>query len=273
MLFCLLFPSLGTTAAPPVSIGLGFEFTSGDYGTSTRTDAVYAPLTIGYTPGERWDFFLEVPYVYQSNTNVIAGQFRQMRSGQTTMAKTAPAMGGSGMGGSAVSSSSNTDPSRSRSGLGDITLKTGYILIHEGNLWPRVRPNISVKFPTADKDDGLGTGEFDEALAVEFTKWFGNWLVFVEPGYTIQGKSADIPLKNYVSCNGGFGYQVTDNLRPLFILKGSTPLAEDETGLFEARLKLRYQITGHTGMEGYVAKGLSTSSPEYGSGVALFYDF
>jgi Putative MetA-pathway of phenol degradation len=258
-----------------VSVGVGFEFTSGDYGTGTRTNSVYVPLTVAVTPTDLWGFSLEIPYVYQSNTNVIAGQFRQMQSQSITMQKITAAMtgSGSGMGSGTIRSSSNSNPSKAQNGIGDITLRTGYVLIQEGDVIPRIRPNLFVKFPTADKNKGLGTGEFDEGIAVEVSKWFGAWYTFLEPGYTIQGKTADIPLKNYLSYSAGAGYQVTDNFRPMLIFKGATAPAEGLSTLLEARLKLKYQATKHTGIEGYFAKGITTSSPDYGAGLAAFYDF
>lgn len=269
-----LVPSTSRGADQTASVGLGFEFASGDYGSQTRTNAVFAPLTIAVSPAKHWDVSLEIPYVYQSNTNVIAGQFRQMQGMQTN---SVAAMTGqtqrNGMGGSSFRSASNTDPAASQGGLGDITLRAGYVLVEEANRIPQIRPNLFVKFPTADTDRGLGTGEFDEGVALELSKWFGDWYAFVEPGFAIQGKSADLPLKNYVSYNAGAGYQVTDAFRPMVILKGSTSRADGASSLLEARLKLMYQLTARIGMEGYLAKGLTDSSADYGIGTAIFYEF
>ena len=33
------------------------------------------------------------------------------------------------------------------------------------------------------------------------------------------------------------------------------------------------EITKHTGIDGYLAKGITTASPDYGTGVAVFYEF
>lgn len=274
-LLLLSMPVAGRAEDKTASVGLGFEFTSGDYGTGTTTNSVFIPLTVEVTPTERWGVSLEVPYVYQSNTNVIAGQFRQMQGGPMAAQAVAAAMtgSGSGMGSGTIRSSSNSNPSQAQSGIGDVTFRTGYVILKEGNAIPQIRPNLFVKFPTADKNKGLGTGEFDEGFAVEVSKWFGDWYTFIEPGYTIQGKSPDLALKNYMSYSAGAGYQVTNNFRPMFILKGATAPADGSSSLLEARLKLKYQATNHTGIEGYFAKGITTSSPDYGTGLAVFYDF
>ena len=138
---------------------------------------------------------------------------------------------------------------------------------------PQIRPTAFVKFPTADKNKSLGTGEFDEGVAVEISKWFGNWNPFAEAGYTVQGKSAQLALRNYMAYNAGVGYQVAESFRPILLIKGATSPADGASSLLEVRLKLKYQATNHTGIEGYVAKGITTNSPDYGTGLSVYYDF
>lgn len=254
------------------SIGQGFEFSSGKYGTNTRTESIYAPLTVIVSPTDRLGVSLEIPFVYQSNSNVVSSIARGgMQGSKTTMLPTAGMGGMSGSGSGMSSSTGSMD--QSVGGLGDITLKIGYILFPEKDSMPQIRPMAFVKFPTADKNKSLGTGEFDEGFSVEFSKWLGNWNPFVEAGYTVQGKSAQFALKNYMTYNAGVGYQVADSFRPILLIKGTTPPAEGASSLLEARLKLKYQATKHTGIDGYIAKGITTNSPDYGTGLAVFYDF
>jgi len=175
--------------------------------------------------------------------------------------------GGSGMMGASAARGTQT----AQSGLGDIIARAGYILVPESKLMPQIRPNIFVKFPTADK--ALGTGETDAGFALELSKRLGDWYSFAEAGYTIQGKSTALPLKNYLNYRAGAGYRVTDKFRPMLMLKGTASPAEGVTDYLEARLRLMYQATKQTGVEAYLAKGLTTNSPDYGTGLAVFYDF
>jgi len=254
------------------SVGQGFEFSSGKYGTDTRTESIYAPLTVMVTPTDRLGLSLEIPFVYQSNSNVVSSIAHGGMQGSKTTMLPAGGMSGMSSSGSGTSSSSATT-NQSESGLGDITLKAGYILLPENDSMPQIRPTAFVKFPTADKNKSLGTGEFDEGLAVEISKWFGNWDPFAEAGYTVQGKSAQLSLKNYMSYNAGVGYQLSESFRPILLIKGTTPPAEGASSLLEIRLKLKYQATKHTGIEGYIAKGITTNSPDYGTGLSVYYDF
>jgi len=254
------------------SVGLGFEFSSGKYGSNIRTDSVYAPLTIIASPTDRLGLSLEIPFVYQNNGNVFSRiATGGMQSNRTMML---PIAGASAMMGPEIGMSSAPSAThRSESGLGDITLKVGYALLPEKDSVPQIRATVFVKFPTADEDSSLGTGEFDEGVAVEISKWFGDWNPFAEAGYILQGKSARLPLKNYLAYNAGVGYQAAGNFRTALLLKGTTSPAEGIGGLLESRLKLKYQVTSRTGIEGYLAKGITTNSPDYGTGLSVYYDF
>lgn len=270
----VVLPTLVYAEDAKYSVGLGFEFASGKYGTDTRTDSIYAPLTISAFPTERLDFSLEIPFIYQSSSAIVAGQARGM-TGQMTGSSSPVAMavmGGSSMG-SSMTSTSSGEVGKSQDGLGDIKLKAGYVLYTEEKYVPAIRPNFYVKFPTADKNKFLGTGAFDEGFAVELTKWFGKWFADGEIGYTVQGKSTVLSVKNYLNYYAGGGYQLTDNLRAMALIKGNSPSVEGASSQLEARLKIRYQLTSHTGIDGYLAKGIEKASPDYGTGLAVSYEF
>lgn len=278
-----LSPSDSAQAESPLfSAGIGFEFASGSYGAGIRTDSIYLPVTIAVYPTQRLGFSLEIPYVYQSSSGVNAGLYSGQGRWGTMMRKEAAAMagaptggagtGGGGPGGGTPATSAAVSH-QSRSGLGDITAKGGYVLVPEGEVMPRVRPYLFVKFPTADSDKALGTGEFDEGFAVELSKQFGNWHCFAELGYTFQGESDLLPLKDYATYNAGAGYAFGDRLLAMVILKGAGAPVEGASDLLETRVKLKYLATEATGIEGYLARGVTRSSPDYGGGLALFYDF
>lgn len=277
---------------PTLSLGVGFEVSSGRYGTGTTADSIYLPVTLAFYPTQRLGFSVEIPYVYQSSSAVNTTVFTASGPRMAGMRKQAPAMTGSPGSGTAgagapgtpgsspmtgspgsMSTATTTTSSESHEGLGDITAKAGYVLLPEGDLVPRVRPYLFVKFPTADRGNALGTGEFDGGLAVELSKFTGNWYLFAEAGYTFQGKSPLIPLRDYLSYSAGTGYVIGEKLLPMLVLKGSEAPVAGASELLEMRIKLKYLATSRTGIEGYVAKGATRSTPDYGSGLAIYYDF
>lgn len=267
----LFFPARLRAEEARYAVGLGFEFASGSYGTGIHTDSVFLPFTVAVYPTQRLDFSLELPFVYQSTSAVVAGQYMAMQ-GQAG-APQPLMMAGSMMGGGMRTTASGSSVDTSQYGLGDTKLKAGYVLYTEEEYVPAIRPNFYLKIPTADKNKFLGTGAFDGGFAVELSKWYGDWFADGELGYTIQGKSDILAVKNYLYYYAGGGYQVGERLRPMLLVKGSTTTTEGGGPLLELRLRAKYQLSTHLGLDGYLAKGIETASPDYGLGLAVSYQF
>ncbi|WP_236026095.1 transporter [Geomonas azotofigens] len=268
-----LLPGMARADGPALSATLGFEFASGDYGSGVHTSSVYLPLTVGVAATDRLGFSVEIPYVYQSNSAVNTGVILGSGGQRAGMQKEVAAMNGGHGGSGSMSTAPSGSYGGSASGLGDITAKAGYVLVPEGEFMPRIRPYLFVKFPTGDENKALGTGAFDEGGAVEIFKQLGNWYTFAEAGYTLQGRSSVLPLKDYCSVNAGAGYAVTEALLPMLVVKTSSAPIEGASQLVETRIKLKYLVTGKTSLEGYLAKGWTRSSADFGSGIAVSYDF
>jgi Putative MetA-pathway of phenol degradation len=251
-------PSFGA-AAKQFALGLGVDFASGDYGTDTTTRSVRVPLTVDYFATDRLDFELIVPYLYQNNSNtVFAGgmRFPTNRGG-----------GGGGMMQSGVNASS------SQSGLGDTTLTAGYLLQKESASLPAVRPLLYLKFPTGDKDKGLGTGELDLGAGIGASKWFGPWYTFVEGRYIFQGSNSDLGLKDYATLEGEAGYRVNRRFLPSVDLWYSSAPSDAASDQVEARLKGKYWVSDAVRLDGYLGKGLTSQAADFTIGGAVFYSF
>ncbi len=274
----LILPSWACADGAKYDVGLGFQFATGQYGTGITTDAVFMPFMVEVFPTERLDFSLEIPLIYQSSSAVVAGQFAGMRQG-AGMGTTSPVMLSTSRVAAAMTGPgprTNASPfnlNDSQFGIGDLKVGMGYVLYTEEDYVPAIRPNFFIKIPTADKDKFLGTGAFDEGVGVEFSKWLGKWLADGDIGYVFQGNSTVVAVKDYMYYDIGVGYQVSEHLRPIFLVKGSTPTVDGASPLLEARLRVKYQLSRHTGLDGYVSKGITTASPDYGMGLAFFYYF
>lgn len=253
------------------SVSLGVEFASGSYGTDTTARSVYVPLIATWSPSDRFDIGIELPFVYQSNTGTTTG-VTYSSLGAT------PSRGGRGANRTAASQqatvSTVTGSSQSDvSGLGDIILRAGVVALFESDLVPQIRPSIMVKCPTADTADGLGSGEVDAGFGVEVTKWIGDLHITGEGFYTYQGKAEGMNLKNYFSYTAGVGYQLTKSLEPMLLIKGATAPSDASGNLLEARVRLIWSLTGSTSLDLYGSRGIVDSSPEYGGGIAVIYSF
>lgn len=278
---CLLMLGFGFPRAlmaaepgPKLGVEIGFDFASGDYGTDTTTDSYSIPLKIRYAPVPHLDFELTIPYIYQSNsTTLYAGGIRynvmprQMSTASAASAKT-QAMGPGGTG-----TTVGYDTNHSASGLGDITLTGGYILVPESADVPQIRPLVYVKFPTADKNEGLGTGEFDFGGGLSLSKWVGPWNLYGEGRYITQGSNDALGLKDYVTYEGDLGYAISRYLFPQVVIWGASAPADNSSSLLEAKLVLNYRWSPVAGGSVYVLKGLATGSPDYGLGLSFFRNF
>jgi len=264
-------------ANAPFSVGTGFDFASGTYGSDTRTDFLAVPLIVDYYPTDRIDLELIIPYVYQSNSSTVYGTVMPYRRGGFTGATAAVAGVQNGRflsgPGSQSSGSSTIDPDSSQGGLGDITLTAGYVMVEDEGLLPRLRSTLYLKFPTADRDKGLGTGEFDAGPGLALSKWLGDWQPFLEGIYVFQGESDLYATKDYLNYNGGVGYQISDSFYGAVLAKGATAPADGSPAPFEGRIKFAWQFLSTTSLEGYFSKGFSDGSPEVGAGLAVFYSF
>ncbi|MBU1852781.1 MAG: DUF3187 family protein [Candidatus Omnitrophica bacterium] len=67
----------------------------------------------------------------------------------------------------------------STEGLGDIVLNAKYQLLKEGRFWPNISMRSAIKFPTAEKDDFLGSGEVDYGVGLLIDKgFFGRLFIY-----------------------------------------------------------------------------------------------
>ena len=253
------------------ALSLGFDYARGDYGTGETTTSWRMPLTFDYTPTARFDAELVIPYLYQSRSDtVLLGGRRfpmQHPAGQQPMGTTAmaamPGMGGqagNGKGGAVAAD-------QSQQGLGDLTLTAGYALVTESPRLPLLRSIVYLKFPTADPDRGLGTGAFDVGGGVSLGKTFGAWSGYAETTYVVVGTTDRYQPKNYWTYLASAAYQLSERLTSGLELSGATSAFDAGNAALEVQWKLNYWPVPRGGFGGYLAKGLSDGSADYGAGL------
>ncbi|HIJ96124.1 MAG TPA: hypothetical protein HPP94_10410 [Desulfuromonadales bacterium] len=262
---------------PVASFSIGAEYASGRYNASSTTRSVYMPIIISWYPTARLDMSVELPYLYQSSSQVTSSLYQ---SGATSAAsQTVARRGGPGgmittttATGTTISSSSSSGRT-AVSGLGDIIVRAGYILFFESDRLPQLRSSVFVKTPTASTADGLGTGEFDFGGGFDLSKWFGDLHLAGELVYANQGLVDGFGLKNYLSYNGTIGYQLTGTLQPMLVVKGATAPSDYSDDLLEVRTRLLWNFVTTATLDLFASRGISASSPDYGAGIAVSYPF
>ena len=254
---------------PITSISIGGELSSGKYNTGGTTRRIYLPLIVSWYPTERLDASVELPFLYQSSSDITTTIY-QTTTAMTSSGSVARRGGPGGQVGTA--GTAGTDSS-AVSGLGDIILRAGYILSFESSSLPQIKTSLFVKTPTASLSDGLGTGEFDCGGGVDLSKWLGDMYLAGEALYNYQGRVAGFGLKNYLSYNGTVGYQMMHSILPMLVIKGATAPSDYSDNLLEIRGRLLLPIDQTTTIDLFVSRGISQSSPDYAGGVAVVYSF
>jgi hypothetical protein len=251
---------LGATPAfaedePLWHLSTSFNYLKGDYGTGEDTEIIYVPFTFGIRL-DRFRLGLTVPYLRQTSQDVV------LTGGGVATKK----------GKNAASTAVSTTERRTEDGLGDILLRTSFVVLKEQPLLPEIEPYLKIKFPTADEDRGLGTGEFDETIGVDLSKTFLERLaVYLTLAYTFIGSPPGADFDNSFGWSIGAAYAVAQPFTIFAFLDGSTAIAPGQDDPLELRIGAEFRIVKALKLTGSVMKGLSDGSADWGvsAGLAL----
>jgi hypothetical protein len=249
---------------PKVSwqVGGSAFYTTGKYGTDVRTDTVYVPLTLRRY-FDNADLTLVIPYVtVTSNCGVTVVNGVPLRTGG--LCPTTP-------------SASGTIPSRvTQSGIGDVLLIGRYYLHieQEPGLIPSILLSGRVKAPTADRDRGLGTGEWDEGVGLGLIKLLTNRLIgFADAGYTLIGDPPGVNLRNQWSYDVGLGYYFVPTVLGSVYYEEARALLPTFNNPRDVYVAATWIAANDVWLNAGLLKGLSNGAPEYGGNVGLVFRF
>ena len=215
--------------------GLFFTYLTGDYGQDRTSDLYYAAAMIKRYLG--WgDVTLTVPYLAADGLTVIGGTAEP------------------------GSTAGNV------SGLGDILLKGRWYAIEQQGLLPFIDLVGSIKFPTADADRGLGTGEPDFTILSEYAWRLGDgpWIALAELGYTFVGKPAGMDAKNRWLYSAGLAYEANPKLTLSGYLEGRTAIFEGNEDPLSVLLIGQYKLRLDLRCDTMFEIGLTDGSPDFG---------
>ncbi len=229
-------------------ISVGAEYTSGKYGGTASTEIWYFPLTLRYET-ERWLWWTTIPYL------IVEGP------GDVVI------IGGGGMGGHRPVVSTTTTR-RTESGIGDIIAGASYRLLTQTEGRPALDLAGKVYLGTADETAGLGTGKNDYAVQLGLTKdisaltWSGTL------GYLLTGDPAGVTYKDvfYGRLDVEHAFDRNSVGAALDVQQATVPGGDAPT-------KLSGYLTTRPGkyskLTGYLLRGLSDASPDWGAGVTF----
>jgi hypothetical protein len=226
---------------------LGYESSSGKYGTASTTDIVTVPVSALYETG-RWTMKLTVPYI-------------QVTGNGTVLAS------GGGRGRRATSTTTTTTTRTTNSGLGDVVALVAYSVYTADEVDAGIDLAGRVKFGTANKT--LGTGKNDYAAQLRTYHAVGDFTPSLIVGYEVLGSSNEVPLNNvyYGSVTGDylFGELTNAGVEYRYAQKASVLAAEQR----EAVIYLNREVGRDVYLRGYLLKGYANGSPDSGFGLSI----
>jgi hypothetical protein len=166
-------------------IGLSPSFSSGRYGTDTRTEIVYTPITARRL-FDAGDLTVVMPFLcITGNGGVTVVNGTPLRTDQPLR----PAAGGTRGATPTVRTPAPAQPVTTECGPGDLVCRGRSYLVDENGAAPTIAVRAHVKAPTASDEKGLGTGRPDEGIGVEISRRVGGGVTLMaDGGYTLIGK-------------------------------------------------------------------------------------
>lgn len=248
---CVVLPS--AMAAGELTVGTGFNYSSGNYGTATTTNITSIPFLLKYDVNA-WTLKLTVPYLYVSGgTGVV------------------PGVGGvenrnpAGRGRAGASDTSQ--------GLGDVVAAATYAAYFNPASQFGVDVTGKVKFATADRNKGLGTGENDYAAQVDLYKGFGPFTLFGGVGYNVLGSSSYIALNNVFNFNVGGAYKLNADTSVGVSYDARERVTATAGPMSEMMGYVSHKLDRHWKSQFYLLKGFESGSPDWGAGASINYAF
>ena len=244
-----LLPRSARAEDPLFTLGVGAEYTTGDYGGDESVDEFYVPVSATLEL-ERVALRLTVPFlsVRAPELTTISGPDGE------------PIVG--------------TGPRTTESGLGDVLASiTVFDVLTGAGGDLALDLTGKVKFGTADEDKGLGTGEQDYSLQADVYRFFEHSTLMGTLGYSKRGDPAGYDLDDTLFASLGATWAVAEGVRLgafYDFRQASVPGSDD---LHEVSGSLLTRVGEHARAQVYMLAGFSDSSPDWGGGVSLSASF
>lgn len=243
-LFASLLASFSVPAlADTFSTAIGLDYSSGDYGTDTTSEIWYVPVVGKYETGPM-TYKVTVPWLRITN----------------------PEVGPDG------------DPLPGgchdvESGLGDTVASAGYAVLDGSEGGVLVDLIGKVKFPTADEDQCLGTGETDYSAQVDVARMFGPVTGFATLGWKKFGDPPDSDFDDPLFVSLGFATPVAVRTTAGASYDWRQKVVSTGSQIQELTLFVTHKLSQQWKVQLYAVKGFSDASPDAEGGLMVFHSF
>ena len=279
-----------------VRLSIGANFSSGDYGTTDRTQVWSVPVGLRWTSGN-FNVRVSVPYVvldgpgslidtpqgrdgggFDDNSGGGSDSSGRGRgrggSGSNNSGSGNSGSGGSGSGGAEIDDNGGVvvpGTSGRTSGLGDVSIAAGYSLPLTDSLF--VDAGVRVKLPTASTARRLGTGELDVTTSLDLAYDFAGGSIYVGGRHKFAGNSATSNLQDVWGAGGGASFRLSSGVSIGADYDWSQPSVAGNGDISEVTGWMSFRLSRQLRMNLFASTGLSTNSTDFSSGATLSYRF
>ena len=248
------------------SLGVGVDYSSGDYGSDVTTDILSVPVAGKYVSGN-WTYKASLPWLDVSgDPDVLPGLGRVDNTNPQGRGR------GNGNGNGNAPPPTPEEPTQdgSASGIGDLRLAATYAFDTGGPLGVDLTGNV--KIATADEDKSLGTGANDYGVALDLYRDFDGTMLFGGASYMVLGDSDFIDVDSVAGANFGVSQQVgVGNLGLMYDYRQAA--SDDSDDRSELIGFYGFGAGADSKMQLYGSAGLSDGSPEWGAGLSYTHAF
>jgi len=232
------------------SLTSGVDYSTGKYGQSQSTDITYVPLVAKYET-DTSTIKLTVPWLQITGPGDVVGADAILVRGNSSRKK-------------------NTE-----SGLGDVVLSATHTIANFGEVRPLTLDLTGkVKFATASKTRGLGTGENDYVVELDAYKPISKPItLFGGLGYKLMGDPTGVNLNNVWFGSAGLSYRLTPSTSTGIMADYRQKTLDSSDPLREITAFLTHKFSAQYKLQSYITHGYSDVSTDWGGGVMLGYTF
>ncbi|MBT8045771.1 MAG: hypothetical protein KJN67_01270, partial [Pontiella sp.] len=225
----------------------GLDYSSGKYSDSETTTILYLPYRAGYKQGN-FSGQIAVAWISIDGPGTVVG-------------------GGDG----GVVLPSDGGESRRESGVGDTWVSLTYEIEQFPYEFGYLDVTGKLKIPTADEDKGLGTGEADLKLVLDYMYPLGRLTPMVTLACTKKGDPDGIDLRNVFYCSAGADWRHSKKISfgaTLDFQQASVRGVDNPLDFFSY---LSYKLSPTYSLTPYLYFGLSKGSPDVGGGLQVTF--
>ncbi len=158
------------------------------------------------------------------------------------------------------------------SGLGDVLLRGSRDFELDSSSQSQLTFAANIKLPTADDDDGLGSGEPDMGINVAWSAMFADWKPIVSLGYTVIGDPSGVDYNDVASYGVGVFRRLTRS--GVFVsLDGRSAIIDGTDAPLEVSIGEFYLLSSTYALNAGAFQGLSDGSADYGFNAGVLRRF